>query len=97
MSRRSKEVKVGELIDKWLRTFNLDGRMKEMNIISNWEQIVGKTIARRTDEVKIKNRQLIVTLKSSVMRDEMLLAKSTILEKVNTFAGETLVDDVFLK
>ena len=95
MKRKSNEAPLKDLVDKLMRAYNLDGRMKEMNIINNWEQIVGPAIYRRTDSVKINNRKLILVLKSSVMREELMSIKSELIQRVNEFAKENVVDDVW--
>jgi predicted nucleic acid-binding Zn ribbon protein len=84
------------MIDKFLRAYNLDGRMDEMNIVNNWEELVGLNISNRTKKVSIKNRMLYIELDSAVMREELKNHKSLILQKVNTFAGKKLVDDLWL-
>lgn len=95
MNRKSNDAPLKDLIDKLMRAYNLDGRMKEMNIINNWEQIVGAAVYKRTESVKINNGKLILTLKSSVVREELAIIKNELIQKINDFAGEKLVDDIW--
>ena len=96
MSEENKDQPLKGLIDKFLRAYNLDGRMDEMNIVNNWSELVGHNIASRTKKVSIKNRILYLELDSAVMRDELKQHKTVILQKVNTFANKKLVDDLWL-
>ncbi|MBU2018578.1 MAG: DUF721 domain-containing protein [Bacteroidetes bacterium] len=95
MNRKNNDAPLKDLVDKLMKAYNLDGRMKEMNIVNNWEQIVGPAIFRRTESIKLNNRKLILTLKSSVMRDELIMIKTELIQRVNEFAKEELVDDIW--
>ena len=96
MNRKSNEAPLKELVDKLMKAYNLDGRMKEMNIVNNWEKIAGPAVFRRTESIKINNRVLVLKLKSAVMREELLMMKTELITLVNNFAEEKLVDDVWL-
>lgn len=85
-----------DLVDRFLRAYRLDGKMEEMNIINNWEEIMGKAIANRTKSVRIHEKVLYIDMDSSVMREELQHSKSLILLRVNEFAGKELVINVWL-
>jgi predicted nucleic acid-binding Zn ribbon protein len=85
-----------DLVDRFLRAYRLDGKMDEMNIINNWEEIMGKAIANRTKSVRIHEKVLYIDMDSSVMRDELQQAKSLLIQKVNEFAGKDLIMNVWL-
>lgn len=96
MSRDSNGMPLKGLVDRFLKAYGLEGKMEEMNIINNWEEIVGKAIANRTKSVRIHEKVLYIDLTSSVMRDELQAAKSVIMQKVNAYAGKDLVMNVWL-
>lgn len=83
------------LIDKLMRAYNLDGRMDEMNIINNWEKIMGKAVANRTKKVSFRNRIMYLELDSSVMREELQNGKSIVILRVNEYAKKNLIEDVY--
>lgn len=85
-----------EMVDRFLRAYRLDGKMEEMNIINNWEEIMGKAIANRTKSVRIHEKVLYIDMDSSVMRDELQQSKSLIILRVNEFAGKEIVINVWL-
>ncbi|MFA7273882.1 MAG: DUF721 domain-containing protein [Crocinitomicaceae bacterium] len=85
-----------DLVDRFLRAYRLDGKMEEMNIINNWEEIMGKAIANRTKSVRIHEKVLYIDLDSAVMRDELQHSKSLILLRVNEYAGKEIIINVWL-
>ncbi len=93
--KKSNEAPLGEIIDKILKAYRLDGKMKELDVLNAWEEMMGVAVARRTKELYIKNKTLFLTLDSSVMREELLMGKSVIIQRVNQQAGYELITDIW--
>ncbi|MEX2485733.1 MAG: DUF721 domain-containing protein [Brumimicrobium sp.] len=93
--RSSENQEIGKVIDRMLKAYGLDSKMKEMDIINSWEELMGKAVSNRTDKVYIQNKVLHLKLNSSVMRDELLFGKKVIIERVNQKAGYEIVTDVW--
>jgi len=94
--RRSKTISLGEAIKDYIREMNLEGKLMEINVLSDWEATVGKAIASRTSKVYIKNQVLYVKLNSSVARNELLMLKEALREKLNERAGREIIKDIVL-
>lgn len=93
--RSSENQEIGKVIDRMLKAYGLDGKMKEMDIVNSWEEMMGKAVANRTEKIYIQNKVLHLKLNSSVMRDELLFGKKVIIERVNQKAGFEIVTDVW--
>jgi predicted nucleic acid-binding Zn ribbon protein len=92
---RGNESTLGEAIERLLKAYRMDGKMKELDVISSWEELMGKAIALRTTNIFIKEGILHLTISSSVMRDELKYGKQVIIERVNQKAGNKLIDDIW--
>jgi predicted nucleic acid-binding Zn ribbon protein len=95
--RRSKTVSLSEAIHDYLKEMNLEGKLTELHLIESWEDIVGKAISSRTSKVYIKEGILYVHLKSSVVRNELLMLREALKEKLNEKAGSQVIKDIVLK
>ncbi len=96
--KRSKnDEKVGEIIDKLFRAYGLSDKMKEMDIVNAWEEMMGKAVANRTEKIFVSNKVLHIKLNSSVMRDELSYGKQVIIERVNQQAGSEMITDVWFE
>ena len=95
--RRSKTISLAEAMKDYIREMNLEDKLREVNIISSWEEIVGKAISSRTSRIFIKDHILYVHLGSSVVRNELLMLRETIKEKLNEKAGSEIIKDIVLK
>jgi predicted nucleic acid-binding Zn ribbon protein len=93
--RSAEEQPLKEVIDKFLKAYAWDGKMKEMDIVAAWPELMGIAVANRTKEIRIQNKKLFLTIDSSVMREELLLGKQIIIDRLNDFAGQEIVTDIW--
>jgi len=95
------EKKESQRIDSLLRQFvkenNLERGLAEYRLLKSWKELLGITIAKRTKELRIRNRKLYVTLHSSVVRNELALIKDSLIPKLNDAAGMDVIDDIVLR
>lgn len=92
--KKTNNYPIKDAIDEFLKTFNLDKKIKEQKIIESWEMIVGNGIARYTNELKIKDGVLFVKLRSSVVRDELSYSKDKLLVALNNVNGQPILKDI---
>ena len=97
MERKSNSANMITLIDKLIRSYGLESKMQELDVMSEWENIVGKMIARHTKDIQIRNKILYITLDSAPLKQELLMNRTRIIELVNEKSGKQLVQDVFIK
>lgn len=96
-NKKKHEQPLGDIIDKLMKAYGIDGKMREFDIINGWEEMMGKAVAMRTEKIYIQNKVLHLKMNSSVMRDELLHAKHIIIERVNQKAGAQMVLDVWFE
>jgi hypothetical protein len=84
-----------DLVDKLMRAYQLQGKMTELDVLSKWEEMMGKAVAFRTTKLSIRDRVLYLELNSSVMRDELIHGKQIIIERVNKEAGFRIIEDIW--
>jgi len=95
--RKKNTQKIDEVIGQYLKSLNIDNKLKEVSLIKSWDDIVGKTIARSTKEIYIKDRKLFIKLNSSVIRNELFMIRDGLKKALNERAGESIIDEIILK
>lgn len=95
--RKKNTQKIEEVIQEYLKALKIDDKLKEVNLIKSWDDLVGKTIARSTQNIYIRNRKLFVKLNSSVIRNELYMLRDGLKKALNDRAGEELIDEIILK
>jgi predicted nucleic acid-binding Zn ribbon protein len=95
--RRSKTISLAEAVNDYIKEMNLGRKLSEVTIINSWEEIVGKAISSRTTKIFIKDQVLYVHLNSSVVRNELLMLREVLKEKLNSKAGSEVIKDIVLR
>ena len=95
--RRSKTLSLAEAMQDYIREMNLGDKLREVSVIESWESIVGKAISSRTSKVYIKDGVLYVHLSSSIVRNELMMLREALREKLNNQAGTELIREIVLK
>ncbi|MEI7422957.1 MAG: DUF721 domain-containing protein [Prolixibacteraceae bacterium] len=95
--RRSEIHSLGSAIRTFLKESKFDKKLAEVDVVSSWEEIIGKPIARATSNIYIQNETLHVHLKSSIVRNELFMMRNDIIRAVNEHAGRILVKSIVLK
>jgi len=81
----------------YIREMKIGDKLREVGIIGSWEEIVGKAISSRTTNVYIKDGILYVTLKSSVVRNELIMLREELRHKLNEKAGAEVIKEIVFK
>lgn len=95
--RKKNTQPIGDVIKEYLKALKIDDKLKEVQLIKSWDDVVGKTIARSTNTIYIKNRKLFVKLNSSVIRNELFMLREGLKKALNDKAGEEIIDEIILK
>ena len=91
------QYKMDDAIKQFLNQSRIKGDIQAMQIQELWEKIMGKTIARYTENLKIINRTLFITTNVAPLKQELIYQKEKIKLRVNEALGEKLIDDVVVK
>jgi predicted nucleic acid-binding Zn ribbon protein len=95
--RRSKTISLAEALKDYVREMHLENKLSEIGIINSWEEVVGKAISSRTSKLYIKDHVLYVQLNSSVVRNELMMLRQALKDKLNEKAGCLVIKDIVLK
>ncbi len=96
MVRKNEAISLGEAIKEFLSQYKHSGKLQENEAINAWPKVMGKNIAALTLSVGIKGGKLIVKLKSSVLRNELMMHRSKIVAAINQQVGSKVIKDVVL-
>ena len=95
---RRKEVQsLGSVIKDYLKENKFDRKLAEVDAINSWESVIGKQVASATSSILIKDGTLHLHLKSSIIRNELLMMRSDIIRTMNKNAGFELIKNIVLK
>jgi predicted nucleic acid-binding Zn ribbon protein len=91
------QYKIGDAIKQYLNQSRLKGDIQALQIDEVWEKVMGKTIARYTDNLKVINKTLFVTTTVAPLKQELLYQKEKIKLRVNEALGDKVIEDVVIQ
>lgn len=95
--RRCETQAIGAVLQEYLKELQIDQKLKEVRLIGSWESVMGRTVARYTKSIALKNRVLFVKMTSSIARNELVMMRQGIIEAMNKNAGEKMIDDIVIR
>ncbi len=69
----------------------------EKRVIRGWYEVLGEGVAAYTSNVYFNSGVLIVYLKSSVLRAELMMNKKGLIDKLNEHAEMKIIRDIHLR
>ena len=91
------EFSMQDAIKQFLKQSRIKGGIQALQIEEVWEQIMGKTIARYTDNIQIINQTLFISSSVAQLKNELLYQKVKIIERVNEALGDKVINEVVIK
>ncbi len=88
------EFSMAEALKAFINQSKLKGGIQALEIEDAWEKIMGKTIAKYTDSIKIINHTLFIRSTVAPLKNELLYQKEQIIKRVNELLGEKVINDV---
>jgi len=92
--RKSEATPLNEAMQDLLKTYRIEGKFMETQLISSWEIIMGKAIAKRTGKIYIKDKKMFVELTSAPLKQELNMSKSKVMEMFNNRFNKNLIEEI---
>ena len=88
------EKSIKDLLSTVFKSYNQGYKYEETSVINSWEQIVGTMIAKKTSKIFINKKVLYLTLSSPVLKNELRYHKLVLIDKINDFAKQKIINDI---
>ncbi|WP_114941076.1 DUF721 domain-containing protein [Mucilaginibacter endophyticus] len=92
--RKTNDKTLKEAIEQMLNVYKIKRRFDETGVVTAWPDLVGKSVANRTKELFVRDRKLFLRIESSVIKNELMLMRSQIIEKINNEAKSIIVEEI---
>ncbi|TAL40279.1 MAG: DUF721 domain-containing protein [Chitinophagaceae bacterium] len=91
------EYSIGDAIKQFLNQSRIKGSIQALQVEDAWEEIMGKTIARYTESIKIIDKTLFITTNVAPLKQELIFQREKIKLRVNEALGSNIITDVVVK
>lgn len=95
--RKEKARPVSEVLQEYLRLEGLETPLAQHRLIASWPQAVGSVAASFTTSLEIRGQTLHVAVTSSVLRQELMMGRRILVEKLNALAGSPVITDIVIR
>ncbi|MDR0907280.1 MAG: DUF721 domain-containing protein [Rikenellaceae bacterium] len=95
--RRTKIIKVGDLVDDLFRDPVIRRKIAEGRLPDTWREVAGAGVASCTTSVSFKNGIMTVAISSSVVRHEVFMQRGHLRDLINQASGAALVRELIVK
>ncbi len=92
--RKNKTENLNQLIHLFLREQGLETPYNEYKLVSAWPEVVGQAISSYTGNIFIKNQILHVEIKSPALRQELLMRRTVLKDRLNQHVGAQVITDI---
>lgn len=91
------QYSIGDAIKLYIAQSRIKGSIQAFQIEDVWEKVMGKTIAKYTDNLKVINKTLFITTNVAPLKQELLYQKEKIKLRVNEALGEKVIEDIVIQ
>lgn len=95
--KRSNAQSLSEVLREYIREMKMERKLKEVNAMHYWEELLGKSIANYTGNIYIAHKVLYVKINSPVVKNELIMMREEIRQKLNEKAGEEIIQRIVFK
>ncbi|MBO8131336.1 MAG: DUF721 domain-containing protein [Candidatus Marinimicrobia bacterium] len=86
-----------QAIDKLISKYGYTDVLKGYRLISDWKLIVGEEIWKHTKPIRVDFNKLFLKVDSPVWRNELYIRKEEIINKINSFMGSIIIEEIIFK
>ena len=91
---RTNDKPLKEAIEQMLQVYKLRKKLDETSLVVVWPEMMGKAVANRTKDIFIRDRKLFIRIESAVIKNDLMMMRSGIIEKMNEHAGGSIIDEI---
>lgn len=86
-----------ELVKDYLDDVPHRKRLKRGMILSLWDETVGESIAKQTQNLRFEKGKLIMNVKNPAWRQEIHMKRYSIAKKLNDKVGEKIIKEIVVR
>lgn len=95
--KRTNSEPIGDLLRQYLRQQGLESPLNEYRLIQGWAHVMGPIVARYTRDLSIRNQTLYVQLSSPAVKQELMMQRRELVERLNAYVGAQVVCDIVIR
>ena len=93
--KRTASQSIGKILEGFFEDNpDIADKLAETRLINYWNNEMSPAVSRYTDDLFIKKRVLYVRLKSAVLKNELMMHREQMIEKLNREVGREVIEGI---
>lgn len=88
---------IGDALQDFLKNAKWQSRIDEIRLKEKWEEIMGKTIAKYTRAIQLRNGILYIGTDVASLKQELQLGKAQIIKNINDYFKTEMIKSVVVR
>ena len=94
--KRHNDQKINEVLKEMVNSKKLKPKLHQTKIKSVWEEIMGPSISKYTQQISLRRNKLYLTIESGPLKQELSYGKEKIKNIMNEALGEAYIEEVVI-
>ena len=95
--KRSHTQSVGEVLQIYLRQEGIESPLNQFRLIQKWTELLGSGVAAYTGEIFIKNQTLVVQIKSPALKNNLMMERERLVQRLNEAVGAQVITSIVFR
>ena len=91
---RSDSESLKNVLDRYIKAIGGEQKIKQIQLMKNWENLMGKNINELTQSIYFKNNIIYLKIRSSVVKHELFMMKTEIIKHLVQNIDKIKIDDI---
>lgn len=92
--KKSNSEQVGVILRRFMRDEGLETPLNQFRLMSAWKDVMGDGIEQYTGDMFIKNQTLFVKINSSVLKNNLMMMRTSLVDKLNNTVNAQVITDI---
>ena len=92
--RRSNSEHISEILQRFLLEEGLETPLNQHRLINSWSEVMGQGIMKYTGDIFIKNQTLYVQIRSSVLKQDLMMSRQALVKRLNEHINAQVITDI---
>ena len=88
---------ISEIVRETCRQEVIETPLNEYRLIQSWSKVLGSGVQSYTKELFIKNQVLYVVVTSAVLRQELMMNRRSLVQRLNGEVGAQVITNIIFR
>ena len=95
--RETKEINIKDVMKDFFAYYHIDANLNDEDIIAAWREITGELINKLTSKIYVQSNCLYVQVNSPALKHELMMVRTSVLEKIKAKLPNCDLRNIYIK